>query len=52
MIVFGGANCFTAAYNDIWILSNANGLGGVPAWTQRKRLDIRPCALTRDVDFD
>lgn len=33
MIVFGGG---TAAgnVNDLWVLSNANGLGGTPAWTQ------------------
>lgn len=37
MIVFGGNNCFTAGaqfYNDVWVLSNANGLGGTPTWTQ------------------
>jgi len=36
MIVWGGQNgggsC--GGYNDVWVLSNANGLGGVPAWTQ------------------
>jgi hypothetical protein len=40
MIVFGGANiaatpanpCFYS--NDVWVLSNANGLGGTPTWTQ------------------
>jgi uncharacterized protein (TIGR03437 family) len=37
MIVFGGSNCLTNGsqlYNDVWILSNANGMGGTPAWTQ------------------
>ena len=37
MIVFGGSNCASAGaqfYNDVWILSNANGLGGTPTWTQ------------------
>jgi uncharacterized protein (TIGR03437 family) len=37
MIVFGGDNCATAGTpfsNDVWVLSNANGLGGTPAWTQ------------------
>jgi len=37
MTVFGGSNCATAGtqfYNDVWILSHANGLGGTPAWTQ------------------
>jgi len=37
MIVFGGNNCSESGgtyYNDVWVLSNANGLGGTPAWTQ------------------
>lgn len=34
MIIFGGADCFQTDYNDVWVLSNANGLGGTPAWTQ------------------
>jgi hypothetical protein len=37
MIVFGGNNCFTAGaqfYNDVWVLTNANGLGGTPSWSQ------------------
>ena len=36
MIVFGGCAdvyCF-APLNDTWVLSNANGSGGTPAWTQ------------------
>lgn len=37
MIVFGGnlsvGNCFDEA-NDLWVLANANGLGGTPAWAQ------------------
>ncbi len=27
-------NCFPATYSDVWVLSNANGLGGTPNWTQ------------------
>lgn len=34
MTVFGGNDCFSGFYNDVWVLSNANGLGGTPAWTQ------------------
>ncbi|HXJ93180.1 MAG TPA: kelch repeat-containing protein [Terriglobia bacterium] len=34
MIVFGGNNCSTTYYNDVWVLTNANGLGGTPTWTQ------------------
>lgn len=35
IIVFGGcaANC-SPALADVWVLSNANGLGGTPVWTQ------------------
>ena len=37
MIVFGGnpnfGSCF-GAVNDVWVLTNANGLGGTAAWTQ------------------
>ena len=31
MMVFGGLG--SSIYNDVWVLSNANGLGGTPGWT-------------------
>jgi hypothetical protein len=40
MVIFGGVNFLSISpydftyYNDIWILTNANGLGGTPAWIQ------------------
>ncbi len=35
MIIFGGCSGSCApALNDVWVLSNANGLGGAPAWSQ------------------
>jgi Galactose oxidase, central domain len=34
MILYGGQNCFSTIFGDVWLLSNANGLGGTPAWTQ------------------
>ncbi len=37
LIVFGGSgscNEASAMKNDVWVLTNANGLGGTPAWTQ------------------
>ena len=34
MIVFGGQNCAVAAYSDVWVLSNANGVSGTPTWTE------------------
>ncbi|HET8550152.1 MAG TPA: hypothetical protein VFL57_19210, partial [Bryobacteraceae bacterium] len=34
LIVFGGNTCFNTSFNDVWVLSNANGLGGPSTWTQ------------------
>jgi hypothetical protein len=34
MIIYGGNDCFQGIFGDVWVLSNANGLGGTPAWTQ------------------
>lgn len=35
MIVFAGRDvCVLPALNDVWVLENANGLGGTPNWTQ------------------
>lgn len=34
MIVFGGADCFHTDFNDVWVLSNANGLGATSIWTE------------------
>jgi len=34
MIIFGGSDCFSGLLNDVWVLSNANGLSGTPTWTQ------------------
>jgi hypothetical protein len=34
MTIFGGQEGTETDYNDVWVLSNANGLNGTPAWTQ------------------
>jgi len=34
MTVFGGFLANFSIGNDVWVLSNASGLGGAPAWTQ------------------
>lgn len=34
MIMFAGNNCGSTYFNDVWVLQNANGLGGTPAWVQ------------------
>lgn len=42
MIIFGGNNCFSGFFNDVWVLTNANGLGGTPSWTQLSTLGTPP----------
>lgn len=37
MVVFGGTHVeatWSVPYNDVWALTNANGLGGTPEWLQ------------------
>ncbi len=34
MIIYGGNDCFSARYADVWTLSHANGTGGTPTWVQ------------------
>ena len=34
LMIFGGDNCNNVPFADVWVLSNANGLGGTPTWTQ------------------
>jgi hypothetical protein len=44
LIVFGGSGCFSGAFNDVWTLSHANGLGGTPVWTQLSPSGTLPAA--------
>ena len=41
MIVYGGNDCFSARFGDVWILKNANGIG-TPAWSQLTPTGIAP----------
>jgi hypothetical protein len=35
LIIFGGCSASCApVLNDVWVLTNANGLGGTPVWTE------------------
>ena len=34
MIVYGGDDCFSTSFGDVWVLSHASGTGGAPAWAQ------------------
>jgi hypothetical protein len=43
MIVFGGFDNYSS-FNDVWVLSNANGSAGIPAWTQLTPSGAAPSA--------
>jgi hypothetical protein len=48
MTIFGGCNGYcTPVMNDVWVLSNADGLGGTPTWTQLSPVGNPPDARTR-----
>lgn len=44
MIVFGGTNCSSGYFNDVWVLTNANGEGGTPTWTKLSPANTPPAA--------
>lgn len=44
IIIFGGFNCASTYYNDVWILSNANDQGGQPSWSQLAPTGTPPTA--------
>lgn len=44
LIIFGGTNCASGYLSDVWVLSNANGEVGTPAWTQLSPSGIAPTA--------
>jgi hypothetical protein len=50
LIVFGGCADYVApVLNDVWVLSNANGLGGTPVWTQLSPTGAPPPGRTNAV---
>src|SRR5262249_27335544 len=46
MIIFGGdpTGCGQSKYNDVWVLTNANGFGGAPTWLQLAPIGAAPPA--------
>ncbi len=47
MVIFGGTDCAGNYYNDVWILSNADGSTGTPTWTPVKAAGAGPSARTQ-----
>jgi hypothetical protein len=52
-MIFGGASgcCWFGVMNDIWVLSNANGLG-TPAWTQLTATSAPPVRMSGEAAYD
>ena len=44
MIIYGGNNCFSEEYSDVWTLTKANGVNGTPVWTQLSPTGTGPAA--------
>lgn len=44
LIVFGGTNCASGYFQDVWVLTNANGEGGTPTWTKLNTANTPPAA--------
>lgn len=47
MIIFGGTDCNGNYYNDLWILSNADGSTITPAWAQVTPIGTGPSARSQ-----
>jgi len=54
MITYGGQDCFSTVFDDVWVLSNANGIGGTPSWTQLSTSGTQPPAseIGQSVAYD
>lgn len=44
MTLFGGGSSSSTVYNDVWTLTNANGLTGTPTWTLISATGTAPAA--------
>ncbi len=49
LIIFGGYDCVSTYYNDVWVLNNANALTGTPAWTKLSPRGTPPSVRARAV---
>ena len=52
MVVHGGISVRGAVQSDTWILTNANGIGGTPAWTQLSPTDTAPARRSHTAIYD
>ncbi|MFM7231626.1 MAG: kelch repeat-containing protein [bacterium] len=54
MVVYGGENGASpaAALGDAWVLTNANGLGGTPAWTPLTPAAVPPSRTVHAAAYD
>jgi sugar lactone lactonase YvrE len=52
LIVHGGANCCGGRFADTWVLTNANGLGGPPAWEPLFPASLPPVRVGHSAVYD
>jgi len=52
MIMYGGSTGANSIKNDSWILTNANNIGGTPAWTQLTPTDTAPYRRSHTAIYD
>jgi fructose-specific component phosphotransferase system IIB-like protein len=52
MTIFGGGNNHGKVLNDGWILTNANNIGGAPAWIQATFTDTAPNRESHEAMYD
>jgi hypothetical protein len=52
MTIYGGATGQNSVKNDSWILTNANNIGGTPAWTQLTPTDTAPYRKSHTAIYD
>ncbi len=42
LMIFGGSDCKAGYLNEVWVLSNANGVSGSPSWTHLQPTGAMP----------
>jgi hypothetical protein len=52
MIVFGGSDCNGRYLQDVWVLSNANGLGGAPMWKELRPSHLPPARANTGIAYN
>jgi hypothetical protein len=52
MTIFGGYSPFGTELNDVWVLTNADGTGGTPAWINLSPTGVVPGRINHGAVYD